>query len=459
MPDTSTSSNDNTSAGRWVRVGVGAGFSDDRVDPAHTLVTGVPLDYLVFECLAERTIARETLTRTKHPERGYSPSLPDRIEAVLGECLARGTKIVTNMGAAHPESGTRLVREIGRNLGLGLVRTAAILGDEVSGLVRAHPELQLIEGDPLESILPRMVSANAYLGADIVRQALTTGADVVVGGRIADPSLFLGCLMHAHGWAEDDLKGLAAGTLTGHLLECGTQLTGGCFADPGVKDVPAMARVGLPFASVSADGAVRLGKTPNMGGLLSVATCTEQILYEMHDPAAYITPDCVLDITQVRFEQLAIDIVAFTGAQAKPRTDTLKVVVGYSDGWIGEGEVGYAGPHALERARLAEAIVKERLRMRGLHYEEMRVDYIGATSLHGPTSREGQPYEVRLRIAARSPDRKTADAVGFEMRTLHVNGPAGGGGGTHNTREVLAVKSLLMPRSLVEPQLRVEVSA
>jgi len=442
-----------------LRVGVGAGFSDDRIDPALELVTKVPLDYLVFECLAERTIARETLSRLKDSSAGYAPSLEARILSVLPECIGRGIRIVTNMGAAHPGAAARIVREIGRSLGLRPIKTATILGDDVAAILKQHPGLTLLEGEPLESILPRMVSANAYLGADVVRDGLATGADVVIGGRIADPSLFLGCLLHGHGWQADDLPRMAAGVLAGHLLECSAQLTGGCFADPGVKDVPDMARLGFPYAEVAKEGRLVMRKPPGSGGLLSVATCTEQLLYEIHDPAAYITPDCILDVSQVHFESSEADVVECLGARAAARTDTLKVAVGYQDGWIGEGEVGYAGPHALARARLAEQIILERLQLRGLKCEEIRVDLIGATSLHGRAGQVGNPYEIRLRVAGRSPDRKTAEAVGFEVRAMHVNGPAGGGGGRSFVREVLAVKSLLLPRNLVQTTIKLEEGA
>jgi hypothetical protein len=220
-----------------------------------------------------------------------------------------------------------------------------------------------------------------------------------------------------------------------------------------------MARIGFPFADVTAEGGLTLGKVDGSGGRLDVMTCKEQVLYEMHDPSRYITPDCVLDITDVSFEQLGKDRVRVNGARARPRTPSYKVVVGFHDGWIGEGEVGYAGPNALARAQLSEQIVRERLQMRGFTYPEIRVDYIGMSSLHGMGAGRPEPYEVRLRIAARSPDRKAAQAVGFEVRTLHVNGPAGGGGGTNGIREVLGVKSVLLPRELVTPRVVVEGAA
>lgn len=437
-----------------VRVGVGAGMSDDRIPPGVELVEKGDIDYLVMECLAERTIARESLDRVKDASRGYTPTLPERVRAVLPPCRERGVRIVSNAGAANPVSGGDLVRREAREMGLGEVSCAVVVGDEVTDIVRAMPELPLMEdGAPLESILPRMACANAYLGADMVKAALDTGADVVLTGRVADPSLFLGTIMHHLDWSYDDYDRLAVGTVAGHMLECAGQLTGGCFADPGIKDVEDLVRLGFPYADVSRDGSLTLGKTPGSGGRLDRMTCTEQLLYEMHDPTRYITPDCVLDVSDVEFEETAKNEVAVRGMAARPRTDTLKVVVGYHDGYIGTGEITYAGVNAVGRAKLAAEVVKGRLKDRGFTYEEMRVDLIGISSLHGEGEGRPEPYEVRLRVAARSQDRKATNAVGVEVRAMHMNGPAGAGGGINlGSREILAVKSVLLPRHLVKPQ-------
>ena len=443
-----------------IRVGTGAGFSDDRIEPAVDLAERGQLDYLVFECLAERTIARENLTRLKDPDKGYTPYLVERFQAVLPACVKNGIRIVTNMGAANPLGAARAVRREARALGIADLPVAVVTGDDVADIVRNNPQLPLMEdGSPVEALIPRMASANVYLGADVIRDGLATGAPVVMTGRVADPALFLGSMMHGLGWSYDDYSKLAVGTLAGHMMECAAQLTGGCFIDPGKKDCDDAVNIGFPYADVTADGHLTLGKLEDSGGRLDAMTCTEQILYEMHDPTSYITPDCVLDITHVEFAPESKHRVRVTGAQARPRTPTYKVVVGYHDGYIGDGEVAYAGPNALARAQLAEKIVRERLKKRGFTYPEFRVDYIGMSSLHGMNAQGGgrpEPYEVRLRIAARSPDRKAALAVGFEVRTLHVNGPSGGGGGSNAIREVLAVKSILIPRAMVKTQVSVE---
>ena len=441
-----------------MRIGAGASFADDRIDPALDLVEGGDLDVLVFECLAERTIARENLTRQKNPDRGYTPRLLERMEPVLGPCLERGTRIVTNMGAANPEAAGREVCRLAHTQGLGPIRCAVVSGDDVSALVRQRPDLPIMEtGEPVESLLPRMVSANAYLGSDVILEALRTDAPVVLTGRVADPALFTASAMHHLGWGYDDYDRIAVGTVAGHLLECGSALTGGCFADPGKTDVADLANVGFPIAEIGADGSLVVTKLPGTGGRVDRATCTEQLIYEIHDPAAYVTADCVLDITGIELEAAGPDRIAVRGARARPRTDSYKVTVGYHDGFIGEGQVSYAGDNAVARAKLAAEVIKERLKKRGFAYSEIRVDLIGMTSVHRTCPPGPDPYEVRLRMAIRTTDRRAAEAIGFEVRALHVNGPTGGGGGSDPmVREVLAVQSVLIPRGLVTPRVSVQ---
>ena len=441
-----------------LRIGAGSSFADDRIAPAADLAARGAIDYLVFECLAERTVARENQTRRKDPSKGYTPRMLDRLEAVLPACLRNDVKTVSNMGAANPIGAAELARAHARDCGLGDIHCAVVTGDDVSERLRGQPQLRLMEsGEPLESLLPAMVSANAYLGADAVCRAIATGARLVLTGRVADPSLFLAPAMHHFGWSYDDLQRLAAGTAAGHLLECCAQVSGGCFGDRlGGKDVPDLARLGFPFADIDAEGGVVIGKLDGTGGRVDVATCTEQLLYEIHDPADYITPDCVLDITALDLFSAGSDRVRMTGARARPRTPTYKVTVGYDDGYIGEGQISYAGEHALDRARWAAEVVQQRLADRGLSYRETRIDYIGMSSLHGMGSGRVEPYEVRLRIAMRCDCRKAAEAVGFETRALHVNGPGGGGGGADPVvKEVLAVQSVLIPREQVDPQVRI----
>ncbi len=439
-----------------LRIGVGAGMADDRIGPAMPLLENCDIDYLVCECLAERTIARETLSCKHDGAHGYNPMLQARMRAFLPACREKGVRLVSNMGAANPAGAAQAALDIGHDMGWGDLKCAAIVGDDVADRVRQHPELRLMDRDlPLEAILPQLASANAYLGADVVRDALATGAQVVMTGRVADPSLFLGVALHHHGWDYDDLPRLAAGTIMGHLLECSAQITGGYFADPGKKDVPRLAELAYPYADLYSDGELYIGKPSGSGGRLDRMTCAEQALYEIHDPRAYVTPDCVLNLDGLHFDERSADRVAVRGIHAAPRTDSYKVVVGYFDGWIGTGEVAYAGVNAIARARLAADTVKERFRLDGGMASEIQVDLIGISSLHGDHAQAlaSHPYEVRLRVAARCPDRKSAHLLGDHVRQLNMQGPYGAGGPVNlGAKEIIAVDSLLIPRDWVTPE-------
>jgi hypothetical protein len=438
-----------------VRVGCGAGFGGDRVDAAVRLAEKAGIDYIALEVLAERTIALANLNKIKDPNQGYNPTLPVRIRSLLPVCKTRGVRIISNMGGANPVGAAHRILEIAEDLGFPDTKVSVVLGDDVLPFIRDHPDLTIMEtGVPVESIFPRIVSANAYLGADAIVPALETGADLVITGRVADPSLFLAPILYELNWSYQDYARLAQGTMVGHLLECAGQLTGGYYADPGKKEIPNVANLGFPYAEVTKDGEVTLGKTPGSGGQVNVRTCTEQLLYEVHDPSHYITPDCILDMTDIYFEQKGIDRVRAAGAKAKPRTGFYKVSVGYRDGYTGEGQISYAGPNALERARLAEDIVRERLELRGLRYPEIKTNLIGLNSLHDAASSSSNPYEVRLRIAAKSEERSDAEAIGEEVEALLTNGPAGGAAFFRQVTERLGILSVLLPRSLVRTEVR-----
>ena len=439
-----------------VRIGTGAGMADDRIEPAVQLLQTGQLNYMVCECLAERTIAREALNRINAPENGYTPMLEQRIRALSPLLREKGVRLVTNMGAANPVGAAHVIQREARQVGVQDLSCAAVIGDDVLEKLQKHPELQLLDGSQqLESLLPRLASANAYLGADVVKQALATGADVVVTGRVADPSLFLGVAMYHHDWSYDDFPRLAAGTIAGHLLECSTQLTGGYFADPGKKEVPRLAHLSYPYADISFNGDVTVGKVEGTGGRIDRMTCTEQALYEIHNPSHYITPDCVMDLMHLNFEEESIDRVRVLNARAKERTSSYKVVVGYFDGYIGVGEVSYAGINALARAQLAAQVVQERFAMEGGVTSELQIDFIGISSLHGNPN-DGtrvNPYEVRLRIAARCPDKKSANLLGEHVRQLNMQGPAAAGGPVNfGAKEIIAVNSVLIPREWVKTE-------
>jgi hypothetical protein len=437
-----------------LRIGAGAGFADDRIEPAVELAERGDLDYLVFECLAERTVAAAQRARRMDPDGGFDEWLSDRMAAVLPATRRRGTRIITNMGAANPVAAASVVADVARALGIRGLRVAAVVGDDVLPQVRAADPPLLEREGRFSGLGGSVLSANAYLGVEPLLDALRQGADVVVTGRVADPSLFLAPLVHEFGWSLQDWELLAAGTAAGHLLECAGQVTGGYFADPGVKDVPNLARLGFPLAQVTADGAVTISKLPGTGGRLTVATATEQMLYEVHDPTAYVTPDVVADFSGVRLTQVGEDQVTVTGVRGRARPDQLKVSVGYLDSWIGTGEISYAGPGALARGRLALDIVRERVQLTGLPVTEARYELIGVDAVHRGAGRVAatDPSEVRVRVAARMPDERSARAVGHEVTSLWLNGPAGGGGATRTVVEDVAVASVLLPRTAVRTE-------
>jgi hypothetical protein len=440
------------------RIGAGAGYAGDRIDPAQALAERGELDALVFECLAERTIALAQLRRAKDPAHGYDPMLQARMRAVLPACVRQGVTIISNMGAANPLAGGQAVLAVARELGLPRLRVAVVTGDDVLGWVRAH-DVALMEcpsAARASELGEQLISANAYLGAEALLPALATGADVVITGRVADPALFLAPLMHAFGWRADDWPQLGQGVLVGHLLECAAQVSGGYLADPGHLDVPNLHDVGFPLAEVHADGSAVITKLEGTGGRVDRLSCTAQLLYEIEDPARYLQPDVVADFSGVRLEEVGPNRVRATGASGQPRPEQLKATLGYRDGWIGEGQISYAGPGARERGALTLEVLEHRMRLLGLGGAEQRAELIGVDALHGPgLGADRAPYEVRARLAVRCTSREQAERVGQEVEALYVNGPAAGGGVTQSVREVVAVASALVPRHAVQPRVQV----
>lgn len=443
---------------RQIRIGAGAGYSGDRIEPAVELAEHGRLDYLVFECLAERTIALAQQARRHDPALGYDPLLAARMRAVLPACRRAGTVIISNMGAANPVAAAELVCAIARELGLAGLKVAAVTGDDVTAAVSDGTCRILEDGRPVAELGAGLISANAYLGAEPIVRALAARADVVITGRAADPSLFVGPLAHEFGWSFSDWERLGQATLIGHVLECAGQVTGGYFADPGFKTVPGLARLGFPLAEVGEDGSAVITKVEGSGGCITPATCKEQILYEIHDPTRYFTPDVVADFSQAHVEQMEPDRVRITGGSGHARPDTFKVSLGVTEGFVGEGQISYAGSGARDRAELAAAIVRERLALTGVAAQELRFDLIGVDAIHGPglpaDGVRAEPYEVRLRVAGRTASAEEAIRIGNEVETLYTNGPAGGGGVTKQVREVLGVLSTLLPRDLVQPRVQ-----
>ncbi|HSW06606.1 acyclic terpene utilization AtuA family protein [Aquabacterium sp.] len=436
-----------------LRVGCAAGFSGDRTDAAAPVVealvaSGGPA-VLIFETLAERTLALAQLARRADPDAGYEPLLDDLLRPVLARCLAAGISIVSNFGAANPVGAARRIHALAHELGLRAPRIAVVEGDDLSGATQ-RPLLDAALGGAADGL--SMVSANAYLGAEAIAAALLDGAEIVVCGRVADPSLTVGPALAHFGWARDDWDRIARATMAGHLLECGAQVSGGYYADPGIKDVPGLARLGYPIAEIDSDGHCTITKPAGSGGRIDAHTVKEQLLYEVHDPLAYLTPDVTADIGAAEVTELGPDRVRLSGVRGHPRPDGLKVNVCHETGWLAEGEISYAGARAEARARLAAEVLRERLQGLG----PLRADLIGVTSVFGDDAGRqlaaqppGDTRDVRLRIALNHAERRSAERLVREVTALYTCGPAGGGGVRTALRPRLGTLSCTVPRDQV----------
>ncbi|MFT5445380.1 MAG: hypothetical protein ACI9DC_000540 [Gammaproteobacteria bacterium] len=437
-----------------VRIGCGAGFSADRLDPALDLAMRGELDALVFECVGERTLAFGHRDRMQDPQRGYNPLLERRFRAVLEPCMRAGTVIITNMGVANPRAAAQRTVEVARELGLNGLKVAAIEGDDVTALMT--PDTPLWEGMTIAGSGRKLVAANAYLGADPMVSALQQGAQVIITGRVADPSMFLAYLRFRFGWSDDDWQHLGAGTLVGHLLECAGQITGGYHADPGVKDVANLANLGFPLAEVDADGSAVITKLGGTGGEVTARTVKEQMFYEVHDPQRYLTPDVTADFAGVRIDAMATDRIRILGAGGSERPRQLKATVAFDGGFLAEAGVSYAGTAAVARAHLAGEIVVERMRTVHDVEAQVRVDLIGVDSLHGSAhgplhEQTSQVKDVRLRCAMRAEDAETAGLLLWEVESLLCCGPAGGGGYRGTVTPSVITYSASVDRDAVHP--------
>ncbi|QIL72938.1 DUF1446 domain-containing protein [Diaphorobacter sp. HDW4B] len=443
-----------------LRIGCAAGFSGDRTDAAWPVVqdliaAGKP-SVLMFETLAERTLALAQLARRENPDAGYEPLLDDLLRPVLAQCLQHAIRIVSNFGAANPRGAAKRILALAEELGARRPKIAVVEGDDLLA-DRFRPMLV----DALGDRLPKqpIVSANAYIGAQPIADALRAGADIVVCGRVADPSLVLGPTLAHFGWSMDDWDRLGRATMVGHLLECGSQVSGGYFADPGYKDVPDLAHVGYPIAEIDADGNCTVSKPAGTGGRIDSCTVKEQLLYELHDPAAYLTPDVTADITEARVQEVGANLVRVEGVKGHERPATLKVNVCFEAGWFAEAEISYAGARAGARALLAADVIRERLGAQA----PIRVDLIGVNSIFGDDHNEWlssanesqmqalrEARDVRLRLSWQRDDRNEAQRLTREVNALYCAGPAGGGGVRSSIRARLGTVSCFVPREAVE---------
>lgn len=439
-----------------IRIASGAGYAGDRIEPAIDVMKNGEIDYIIFECLAERTIAIAQQEKLKNPEKGYNGLLEYRFEKILPICCEKKIKVITNMGAANPLGAIRKIKEIAKKSGIKNLKLAAVLGDDIYKNLDKYLDLNILElGVPLEKIKDKLVSANVYLGSEGIVEALKNGADIVVTGRCADPAIFMAPLIYEFGWNTEDYNLIGKGIMIGHLLECGAQVCGGYFAVPKYNEVEDLWNVGFPIAEVSENGEALITKTSTSGGLVSKSTCKEQLIYEIHDPKNYITPDGIADFTTIKLEDMGKDKVIATGATGKEKPKTLKVSIGYKDCFIGEGAISYGGSTAYSKAKLAEDIIRKRIEYTGIKCEELKFDILGVNSLYGDTigQQSFDPntlIEARLRVAGRTLTRKEAVKIGNEVEALYTNGPAGGGGATKSVSEVVSICSIFVPREDID---------
>ena len=442
---------------KTIRIGCGSGgCAFERIEPAIELLEKGRLDYLVFECLAERTIANAQKEKRLDPAKGYNPMLEIRMRRLLPLAVEQGVKIISNMGAANTPGAVAAILDIARELGLRGLKVAMVRGDDILDRITDYYDLPLWDRKiPLRQLDGHIVAANAYLSGDPIKEALAAGADMVITGRVADPALFVGPLKHEFGWTAGDPEKMGQALLLGHLMECGGQITGGYYADPGYKDVENLHILGFPIAEIDKSGSFAISKVEGSGGRIDLGVCKEQLLYEITDPGHYITPDGIADFSHVTFEETGKNRVRAVGAVSKGEPQSYKVNIGYQDCWVGEACISYGGANALNRARLAADIVEKRLRLIGVAPDEYRVEYIGYDSLYRESiSSAISPDthgEIRLRIAARTRNREDALAVTREVECLYINGPAGGGGIRSGVEQSISVDNILIPRQDIVP--------
>jgi hypothetical protein len=447
-----------------IRIGAGQGFYGDTADGALDVARSGDVRYICFDALAELTMAILSKDRLRDPSAGYARDLPDFLERLLPVCREQGIKLITNAGGINPQGAAAAAAKVGSALGMDDLRIATVVGDGITARIdelraAGAPLRHLDTGADLDGVRSRIVMGNAYLGARPVVEALQRDADVVVTGRVADASLFVAPMVHELGWGWEDWDRLAAGVVLGHLMECSAQSTGGNFSgDWWNVDLD---RIGYPVCEMREDGTALLTKPTGTGGRVSVDTVKEQLLYEVLDPSAYANPDVVADFTSVRLRDVARDVVEVSGVVGQPRTENLKCILGYLDGWAGTAMMGYSWPDAEAKARRAAELVERIAERNGLMATERVVEVIGVDSVHGPAaSADPDVNEVVLRVCCRFETEAEARRFPRLMTQLALNGPPfiGGGATPQSARALLGVWPALLPRSAVEPLVEVDVA-
>jgi hypothetical protein len=446
-----------------IRIAAGQGFWGDWLEAPYRQVTGGPIDYLMMDYLAEVTMSILQKQKSRDPALGYATDFVPLMERLLPLLVERGIKVIANAGGVNPRACAQAVADTARRLGLaGRLRIGVVTGDDLldrlDGLLgRGHELRNLDTGRPLRDVRDRVLAANAYLGAGPVVEALDRGAHIVITGRVTDTGLTLAPMIHAFGWRPDEWDRLAAGTVAGHIIECGAQASGGnCLVN--WERIPDLANIGYPIVDAHPDGTFEITKHPGTGGRITVAGVTEQLVYEMGNPAEYITPDCVADFTTIRLAPAGRDRVRVSGVKGRPATDKLKVSVAYFYGYKAVGTLVYAWPDALKKAQAADRVLRRRLKDLGLEFEAIHTEFVGADATHGPLARAGAPLadlpEVQLRIGVRSPNRAAVERFTREIAPLILNGPpsvTGFAGGRPKPEEIVAYWPALIDKSLVQP--------
>jgi hypothetical protein len=459
MPSESIVSTD-----RIVRVASGQGFWGDWLDAPRRQVEGGPVDYLMLDYLAEVTMSILQKQKERDPKMGYARDFIGAMESVLPAVTERGVKVIANAGGVNPVACANAVLDVARARGAsGALRVGVVTGDDLLPrldelLAGGHALAHMETGESLSTVRDRVLSANAYIGSTPIVEALARGANVVVTGRSTDTALTMAPLRHEFGWGSEDWDKLAAGIIAGHIIECGAQCSGGnCLYD--WRNIPDLANIGYPIVEAKADGTFTVVKHPGTGGRINVQSVAEQCVYEMGDPHSYITPDVVADFTTIHLAADGTDRVRVHGIKGRPATDKLKVSIAYRAGFKAVGTLVYAWPDALEKAQLADRVLRERLANMGLRFDQLLTEYVGVNATHGPLAvSSGEAQEVQLRIGARSNDRTTIERFTREIAPLVLNGPpsvTGFAGGRPKVEEIVAYWPALVDKGVVKTQVEV----
>jgi hypothetical protein len=447
-----------------VRVAAGQGFWGDDLDAPRRQVEGGPIDYLMLDYLAEVTMSILQKQKERDPKLGYARDFVGAMESVLPAVLERGVKVVANAGGVNPPSCAAAVKAVGeKHSGKNNLRIGVVTGDDLLGrldalIAKGHLLANMETGEPLSTVRERVLSANAYIGSEPIVEALSAGANVVITGRSTDTALTMAPLRYEFGWGRESWDQLAAGIVAGHIIECGAQCSGGnCLYD--WRNIPDLANVGYPIVEARADGTFVVFKHPYTGGRINVPSVTEQLVYEMGDPRSYITPDVVADFTSIQLADDGPDRVRVFGIPGREATDKLKVSIAYRAGFKAVGTLVYAWPDALDKAKLADRVLRERLDNMGLKFDEMLTEYVGVSATHGPLAvQHGEAPEVQLRVGVRSPDRKSVERFTRELAPLVLNGPpsvTGFAGGRPKVEEIVAYWPALVDKAVVRTNVEV----